>query len=63
VFLLVGTSSLVYPAAGLASDARRRGAWTVEINPEPGAADVDLVIAGRAEDVLDRIDSLIRCVQ
>jgi len=57
--LVVGTSSVVYPAAGLASQARQRGAWTVEINPEPGAADVDLVIAGKAEEVLDKIDSLI----
>ena len=59
VCLAVGTSSVVYPAAGLASQARQRGAWTVEINPEPGAADVDLVIAGKAEEVLDKIDSLI----
>jgi NAD-dependent deacetylase len=59
VCLVVGTSSLVYPAAGLASEARERGAWTVEINPEPGATYVDLVIEGKAEEVLDRIDSLI----
>jgi NAD-dependent deacetylase len=35
VFLSVGTSSLVYPAAGLAHLARDAGAVTVEINPEP----------------------------
>jgi len=35
VFLSVGTSSLVYPAAGLAHLAREAGAVTVEINPDP----------------------------
>ena len=33
VFLSVGTSSLVYPAAGLAEVALRRSATVVEINP------------------------------
>jgi NAD-dependent protein deacetylase/lipoamidase len=58
VCLVVGTSSLVYPAAGLAAEAARRGAFTAEINPEPGAG-VDLAIAGRAEEVLPRIDRMI----
>ncbi len=35
VFLSVGTSSQVYPAAGLAEAARDAGAVIVEINPEP----------------------------
>ena len=35
VFLSVGTSSLVYPAAGLAEIARDAGATVVEVNPEP----------------------------
>ena len=35
VFLSVGTSSLVYPAAGLAEIAREAGAVLAEINPEP----------------------------
>ncbi|NIM02266.1 MAG: NAD-dependent deacylase, partial [Acidobacteria bacterium] len=30
-------SSIVYPAAGLPEIARRAGAWTVEINPQPTA--------------------------
>lgn len=34
VMLVVGTSSVVYPAAGLAELARMHGAFTVEINPE-----------------------------
>lgn len=35
VFLSVGTSSLVYPAAGLAHHALEAGAVTAEINPQP----------------------------
>jgi len=35
VFLSVGTSALVYPAAGLADLARNSGAIIVEINPNP----------------------------
>ncbi len=35
VFLSVGTSSVVYPAAGLVHQARAAGAVTVEINPDP----------------------------
>jgi len=33
VFLSIGTSSLVYPAAGLAETALRRGATVIEVNP------------------------------
>ena len=35
VFLSVGTSSLVYPAAGLAPVAGESGAVTIEVNPSP----------------------------
>jgi NAD-dependent deacetylase len=58
VCLVVGTSSHVYPAAGLAAEAARRGAFTAEINPEPGVA-VDLAIVGKAEEVLSEIDRLL----
>jgi len=59
VCLVVGTSSVVYPAAGLAAEAARRGAFTAEINPEPGARGVDLAIAARAEKALDEIDRML----
>lgn len=54
VFLSVGTSSIVYPAAGLAHAARNNGAFTVEINPTAtdAAAALDLAIAAPAEQVL-----------
>jgi len=35
VFLSVGTSSLVYPAAGLTDIAQASGAVTIEVNPSP----------------------------
>jgi NAD-dependent deacetylase len=35
VFLSVGTSSSVWPAAGLESEARVCGAMTIEVNPNP----------------------------
>jgi NAD-dependent deacetylase len=35
VFLSIGTSGIVYPAASLPQISRRNGAYLVEINPEP----------------------------
>jgi NAD-dependent deacetylase len=52
LFLSVGTSSVVYPAAGLAAQAHARGAFTVEINPETTGVAVDLGIALPAEIAL-----------
>ena len=54
VFISVGTSSMVYPAAGLVHEARARGAYTVEINPVASetAPAVDLAIAAPAEEAL-----------
>jgi NAD-dependent deacetylase len=61
VCLVVGTSSVVYPAAALASEARSRGAFTAEVNPEatPASSEVDLAIPGRAEEILDRIERIL----
>jgi NAD-dependent deacetylase len=60
VFLTVGTSAVVYPAAGLVDEARRRGAFTAEINPEmtPASAHIDVAIHGAAEVVLPRLAEL-----
>jgi NAD-dependent deacetylase len=52
VFLSIGTSSMVYPAAGLLAEARARGAFTVAINPEPTGAAVDAALAMPAEIAL-----------
>ncbi|MBI3048485.1 MAG: NAD-dependent deacylase [Acidobacteria bacterium] len=57
VFLTIGTSAIVYPAAGLVHDARRQGAFTAEINLEatPASGTVDLAVHGGAEVVLPRV--------
>lgn len=41
LMLVVGTSGLVHPAAGLPMLAKRRGATVVEINPQPTALSAD----------------------
>ncbi len=57
LFLSVGTSSLVYPAAGLADLARQNGAKVAEINPNPTmhADSFDFAIAGKSGDVLPEL--------
>jgi len=54
LFLSVGTSSVVYPAAGLLDSAIAQKAKTVEINPELTAASdyVNWTIQGKAGEVL-----------
>jgi NAD-dependent SIR2 family protein deacetylase len=46
----------VYPAAALVAEARARGAFTVEINPETTAAAVDVALAMPAEEALPLLD-------
>jgi NAD-dependent deacetylase len=62
VFLSVGTSSVVYPAAGLLHAARMAGAFTAEINPDATDASggVDVAIAAPAEEALPAIDARLR---
>ena len=57
VFLSIGTSSLVYPAAGLAGIASDSGAVVIEINPNPTeqSAGFDYAITGNAGTVLPEI--------
>ena len=57
LFLSVGTSSLVYPAAGLADLAKQNGAIVAEINPNPtmNAANYDFAIAGNSGTVLPEL--------
>jgi NAD-dependent deacetylase len=59
VFITVGTSAVVYPAAGFLAAAKQQGAFTVEINPEatPASAAVDLVLRGPAETILPGVAS------
>lgn len=54
LMLVIGTSGLVHPAAGLPALARQHGAKVVEINPETTALAplVDLHWRGTAADAL-----------
>jgi len=54
VFMSVGTSSLVYPAAGLAEAALRAGAYVIEVNPAatPLTRLADAVLRGPSGTVL-----------
>jgi len=60
--LVVGTSSLVRPAADLQEIALGAGAYVVEVNPEatPFSGLASERLAGRAGSVLPRLASLVR---
>ncbi len=54
LFISIGTSGTVYPAAGFVVEARRSGAHTVELNLEPseGISIFHEAIHGRATEVV-----------
>lgn len=62
VFLSVGTSAVVYPAAGLPLEAKRAGAYVAEINLQPSAiADqVDALLLGKAGEILPALVAAVR---
>ena len=57
VFLVIGTSAVVYPAAGLVPFAKQSGAVVIEINPEAtGFSEmVDFALQGPAGEVLPKL--------
>jgi NAD-dependent deacetylase len=57
VMLVVGTSGAVWPAAGLATMARRAGAFVAIVNPHPSEidADADIVLRGTAATLLPQL--------
>lgn len=57
VFLSIGTSSVVFPAAGFFEHASANGAKTIEINPEvtPLSGRVDWSIRAKSGDVLPEL--------
>jgi len=59
VFLVVGTSALVYPAAGLPLVAGRAGALVVEVNLDdtPLTPHAGIALRGKAADVLPALES------
>jgi NAD-dependent deacetylase len=54
VLLVIGTSGVVYPAAGFAAAAKQAGAFVVEINLDetPNSGLVDISLRGRAKDLV-----------
>jgi NAD-dependent deacetylase len=59
VLLVIGTSAVVYPAAGLVPLAHSRGAKLVEVNlePTPVSGVVDCALTGRAGEILPNLIS------
>jgi len=57
VFLSIGTSAVVYPAAGLIELAARGGAKSIEVNLEPTPASglVDITLHAKAGEVLPKL--------
>ncbi len=57
VFLVIGTSVTVYPAAGLVAVARKSGARVAVLNPDPTPADelAEWVLRGPAGQILPRL--------
>ena len=61
--LLIGTSGVVYPAASIPLLARRRGAFLIEINPEPTGyteSIVDIFLPLKAGDAFTRLDEHLK---
>ncbi|MDJ0638960.1 MAG: NAD-dependent deacylase [Paracoccaceae bacterium] len=62
LFVAIGTSGTVYPAAGFVAEARGRGARTLEINLEPSNfADLfdDVILGPASETVPQWVDTLL----
>ena len=57
VFLVIGTSALVYPAAGLVQVARQSGVRVAIVNPDPSPADelAEWILRGPAGEILPRL--------
>ncbi len=63
VMLVIGTSTVVYPAASLPMRAKECGAVIIEINKEPSLATgliSDYLICGSAGEIIPEIDNDIR---
>jgi NAD-dependent deacetylase len=61
-FLVVGTSAIVYPAAGLVETARATGARVIEVNlaPTPASEMADIGLYGPSGQVLPRLVEKLR---
>ena len=65
VYLSIGTSAVVYPAAGLPQVALQSGAYVAEVNPTPSdiAWRLDEQIAGAAGEVLPAVVAAVERLQ
>lgn len=65
VFLSIGTSAIVYPAAGIPGIAAGAGAYVAEINVQPSAiaGSCDEVILGKAGEVLPLLVEAVRALR
>jgi NAD-dependent protein deacetylase/lipoamidase len=61
VFVVAGTSAVVYPAARLVHLAQTTGARVIEVNLEPSAVShgVDVHLQGKSGQVLPRLEELL----
>lgn len=62
LFISIGTSGVVYPAAGFVHDARMHGAHTIEINLEPSAVESEFEEKryGKASELVPKlVDELL----
>lgn len=61
VLLVVGTSAVVYPAAGLVEVASWAGATVIEVNPQPSALAslAHVALRGPAGELLPRLDAAL----
>ena len=61
LFLTIGTSAVVYPAAGLPIAAHNEGAYVVEINTQPTELSrrVDETLIGKAGEILPQLSGIL----
>lgn len=57
VLIVIGTSGVVYPAAGFAAVAKEAGAFVIEVNldPTPHTDLVDIALRGHAKDLVPEL--------
>jgi len=65
VFLVIGTTGEVYPAAEIPKNAARNGAKILEINPEDSAFTRNFTtvhLKGKAGEILTRLDEILQTI-
>jgi NAD-dependent deacetylase len=55
VLIVVGTSGVVFRAAGVIDQARNRGARIIVVNAEPISSVVDITIIGSAGSIMPEL--------